>query len=205
MKPVKFLSRNIIVSFFLIFGVSACTITDTGEDPFSEFSNFSLGDERLEFKSAKLTITGPVNFSSSGSHVWAKLDLSTDANFSQPYISNSTVMSIGIYSVSNGKTLPEFPLQSGEYIVYPSTGLSDPKIIPTLEGQNFAFGPVIGQNYFPDELTFEKVNDAKGGKISIQFDMQKNMVKITHDWVTKEGVKATGMNNLPLNLSSFNP
>ena len=113
-------------------------------------------------------------------------------------------MSIGIYSVSNGKSLPDFPLQSGEYIVYPSTGLSDPKIIPTLEGNNFAFGPVIGQNYFPDELTFEKMHDAKSGKISIQFDMQKNMVKITHDWVTKDGVKATGMNNLPLNLSSFN-
>lgn len=205
MKSVKFLSRNIIVSFFLIFGIWSCSITDTGEDPFAEFSNFSLGSDRIEFKSAKLSITGPVNYSSADSHVWARLDLSTDAGFSQPYIPNSSVMSISFYSVSNGKSLPDFPLQSGEYIVYPSAGLTDPKIIPTLEGKNFAFGPIIGQNYFQDKLTFDKMYDVKEGKISIQFDIAKNMVKITHDWVTKNGEKATGSNNLPLNLSSFNP
>jgi len=205
MNTVKFLMPNIRALICLIFCISSCTITDTGEDPFGEFSNFSLGDDKIEFKSAKLTITGPVNFSSPGSHVWAKIDLSTDADFAQPYISNSTLMSVSIYSVSNGKTLPDFPLQSGEYIVFPSAGISDPTIIPTLEGKNFAFGPIISKNYFQDDLTFESIHEAEKGKISIQFDFEKNMLKVTHDWVTKDGVKATGTNNLPLNLSSFNP
>lgn len=205
MDSLRFLKRNILVLIFLASSIFACTITDTGEDPFAEFSNFDLGRNRIGFKSAKLTITGPVNFSSAGSHVWAKLDLSTDVNFSNPYIPNSTVMTIGIYSVSNGKTIPEFPLQSGEYTVFPSSGISDPQIIPTLEGKNFAFGPLIGQNYFPDQLAFESLHDAKEGNISIHFDLTRNRVKITHDWLTKEGEKATGTNNLPLNLSSFNP
>lgn len=201
----KYLIPTLLISALLIFGISACTITDTGEDPFGEFSNFTLGGERIEFKSAKLTITGPVNISSPSSHVWAKLDLSTDEKFARPFIANSAVMSIGIQSVSNGKTLPDFPLQSGEYTVYPPTGITDATIIPSLEGKNFSNGPSIGLNYFQDELTFESVHDALEGKITIQFDFEKNMVKITHDWVTKEGVKATGTNNLPLNLSSFNP
>jgi hypothetical protein len=205
MNLYKFLASKTFIFLAILIGFSACTITDTGEDPFAAFSNFDLGENRIEFKSAKLTITGPVNFSGAGSHVWAKLDLSTDVNFSNPYIPNSTIMSIGIYSVSNGKTLPDFPLQSGEYAVFPSSGISDPKIIPTLEGKNFSFGPLISQNYFPDELAFQSISDAEDGKISIQFDIAKNTVKITHDWVTKDGVKATGTNNLPLNLSSFNP
>jgi hypothetical protein len=188
----------------MIFVFFACTITDTGEDPFMEFSNFAIGNDKIEFKAAKLMITGPVNISSPGSHIWAQLDLSTDAGFSNPKIPNSTIMSIGIRSVPNGKNLPDFPLQNGEYIVYPPSAI-DPNIISSLEGKNFSLGPYIGINYFQDEMIFQTVHEALEGKITIQFDLTKNMVKITHDWVTKDGVKATGTNNLPLNLSSFNP
>jgi hypothetical protein len=205
MNSKQFLSLNFLAIVFLIFGISACTITDEGEDPFMEFSNFSFGDKKIEFKSARLTITGPINFSSTGSHVWAKLDLSTDEKFSQISIANSSLMSIVIHSVPNGKTLPEFPLQSGEYIVYPSLGVSEPSVIAGLEGKNFSFGPSIGFNYFPDELNFKSLHDAAEGKIIILFDFEKNRVNITHNWISKDGVKATGTNNLPLNLSSFNP
>ncbi|MCL6259862.1 hypothetical protein M3O96_12230 [Aquiflexum sp. TKW24L] len=205
MTTKKFLNSNVIFLAFLIFGISACTITDDGEDPLMEFSNFSFGDKKIEFKSAKLTITGPVNFSSASSHVWAKLDLSTDEKFSQPSIANSSVMSLVIYSVTNGKTLPEFPLQSGEYIVYPSSGVTEPAVIANLEEKNFSLGPSIGFNYFPDELIFESIHDPANGKIIIQFDFEKNRVNITHNWISKDGVKATGTNNLPLNLSSFKP
>jgi hypothetical protein len=200
-----FLSIRILISVFLFSHISGCTITDIGEDPFTEFSNFTLGDEKIEFKSAKLTITGPINFSSSGSHVLAKLDLSTDENFAQPYIPNSSVMTINIYSAANGKSLPDFPLKDGEYRVFPAEGIPDAEVIPTLEGENFSTGPLIGSNYFQEEFAFQSLHDAKEGKISIIFDFEKNMVKITHNWVTKDGVKANGSNNLPLNLSSFNP
>ena len=205
MNLYKFLASKILIFSAIFLSFSACTITDTGEDPFMEFSNFEVGDNRIEFKAAKLTITGPVNISGPSSHVWAQLDLSTDENFSQPYIPNSTIMSIVIRSVSTGKTIPDFPLQSGDYIVYPKTETIDPAIIPSIDGKSFTSGPYIGINYFQDEMVFQTVHEALKGKITVQFDLTKKVVKITHDWVTKDGVKATGVNNLPLNLSSFNP
>jgi len=205
MNLYKFFATKMLISPAIVLVFFSCTITDTGEDPFMEFSNFAIGGNRIEFNAARITITGPVNISGPSSHVWAQLELSTDNNFSQPYIPNSTMMTIGIRSVYTGKIIPDFPLQSGDYIVYPKTETINPAIIRSIDGKNFTSGPFIGINYFQDELVFRTVHEALEGKISIQFDLTKNRVRITHDWVTKEGEKVTGTNNLPLNLSSFNP
>lgn len=202
---MKKVTLNFITGICLLVLTFSCTIEDNGTDPLQNLNAVIVGTEVLEFRSAKLSITGPANITGVNSHVRAKLELSSAQAFQEPFAENTDVMSITLMSVNNGFDLPKFPLASGIYDVFPPTGFSDPGIIGTLEGTSFCYGPAIGLGYKPSQTSFGTVHESFSGTIQVIFDVKNSLLKINYDYLTKEGVRVSGSNTLPLNLSSFNP
>lgn len=183
----------------------SCTIDDTDPDQLQNINAVFVGTKILDFKSAKLSITGPANITGVNSHVRAKLELFSAPTFQEPFAENSTVMVITLMSVNNGVELPKFPLENGIYDVFPSSGFPNPEIVNTLNGVSFSYGPSIGIGYKPNLMTFDTTHESSAGTIQFNFDVKNSLVKITYDYLTTEGVKVSGSNTLPLNLGSFNP
>lgn len=204
-RKMKKVLLNIVVATFLLSSMVSCTIEDTGTDPLQNLNAVFVGTQILDFKSARLSITGPANITGVNSHVRAKLELSSAPVFQEPFADNTNIMSITLMSVNNGFDLPKFPLANGVYDVFPPTGFSDPNVIGTLEGTSFSYGPSIGIGYNPNLTSFGTVHESSSGTIQLLFDVRTSFVKITYDYVTAEGTKVSGSNTLPLNLSSFNP
>lgn len=203
-RKMKKVLLNIVVATFLLSSMVSCTIEDTGTDPLQNLNAVFVGTQILDFKSARLSITGPANITGVNSHVRAKLELSSAPVFQEPFGDNTNIMSITLMSVNTGFDLPKFPLANGIYDVFPPTGFSDPNIIGTLEGTSFSYGPSIGIGYKPNLTSFGTVHESSSGTIQLLFDVRTSLVKITYDYLTAEGTRVSGSNTLPLNLSSFN-
>lgn len=197
--------KHILIYVAACICCTACTITDPEADPLQDINSVFLGTQILDFKSAKLTITGPANITSVNSHVRARLDLSSEDVFQEPFPENSRGMSIQLYSVNNGFDLPKFPLENGTYDVFPSEGITNPDIINTLVGTSFTYGPSIGIGYNPGFGTYANNHYSSSGAIQIVFDVKNSRVKLTYDYLTSGGTRVSGSNNLPLNLGSFTP
>lgn len=192
----------LLMPFLIFFSCDLSEIenTDLGQENF-----IFIGDQPFQFVSAKLTLIEPVDIDKPNSHYWANLQLSTDIEFREPYIPNSSVISIGIHAVYDGAPLPKFPLKDGEYKVFPPTGITDQEILSSLEGKNFSLGPSIGLNYLSSQLTFNNFRDAESGIIDVSFDFSKNRVRVAHNWITKEGTKVIGTSIVPIDISEFVP
>jgi hypothetical protein len=194
--------KAMLPAFFLF---SSCDLSETEDIGFDQVNFIYIGDQPFQFVSAKLTLIGPVEVDKPNSHYWANLQLSTDIEFREPYIPNSSVISIGIHTVYDGTPLPKFPLKDGEYKVFPPAGISDQEILSSLEGKNFSLGPSIGLNYLSSQLTFNNFRDAESGIVDLSFDFSKNRVRVAHNWVTKEGTKIVGTSLVPIDISGFIP
>lgn len=198
------LLRIFIVPLLILAAIS-CTIDDPDPDPLQNINSVLLGESRFDFKSARLSITGPANITGVNSHVRAKLELSSEATFQEPFQAKSNLMAITLLSVNQGISLPSFPLENGNYDVFPPSGFVNPEVIDTLDGVSFCYGPVIRVGYRPETMGFESIYESWSGTIQVNFDVKNSLVKLTYDYFTREGVKVSGSNTLPLNLSSFNP
>jgi hypothetical protein len=209
MQTMKYplLAKKYLLLLLIIFTSfhSSCSLSEV-EDFQQTSGNFIfIGNQPIQFVSAKLTIIGPVEVSGPDSHFWAKLELSTDIEFNEPFIANSSVVSIGIHSVYDGTPLPKFPILNGEYKVFPPTGIKDQEILRNLDGKNFSIGPSIGLNFMPSQSTFNNFRDAESGIIDLSFDFSKNRVRVAHNWVTKEGTSVIGTSVVPIDISNFIP
>lgn len=204
-KLVKTIFLRIFAGTIMAFLVLSCTIDDTDPDQLQNINSVFVGTKILDFRSAKLSITGPANITGVNSHVRAKLELSSAPIFQEPFADNSSIMVITLMSVNTGTELPKFPLANGFYDVFPPSGFQNPEIITTLNGVSFCFGPSLGIGYKPNLMTFDTTHESLSGTIQVTFDVKNSLVKITHDYLTAEGVKVSGSNTLPLNLGSFNP
>jgi hypothetical protein len=185
--------------------LNSCDLSEIDPIESNNVNIIFVGNQAIQFVSAKLTIIGPVEVSGPDSHFWAKLELSTDIEFNEPFIANSSVVSIGIHSVYDGTPLPKFPILNGEYKVFPPTGIKDQEILKTLVGKNFSLGPSIGLNYISGQSTFNNFRDAESGIIDLSFDFSKNRVRVAHNWVTKEGTRVIGTSVVPVDISNFVP
>lgn len=198
--------RGIFKSMLLLpFLFSSCDLSEIEDTGFDQANFIYIGDQPFQFVSAKLTLIGPVDVDKPNSHYWANLQLSTDIEFREPYIPNSSVISIGIHAVYDGTPLPKFPLKDGEYKVFPPSGITDQEILSSLEGENFSLGPSIGLNYLSSQLDFNNFRDAESGIIDVSFDFSKNRVRVAHNWITKEGTKIVGTSLVPIDISGFIP
>ena len=205
-NPARILClRRLWVWLFIPLWLSSCDLSEVDQINSNNVNLIFIGDQPIQFVSAKLTPIGPVDVNGSESHFWAKLELSTDIEFKEPFISNSSVISIGIHSVYNGTPLPKFPILNGEYKVFPPTGITDQESLKTLNGKNFCLGPSIGLNFLTGQSTFNNFRDAENGIIDLSFDFSTNKVRVAHNWETKEGTKIIGTSIVPIDISNFTP
>jgi hypothetical protein len=191
--------------FLLLLGISGCDLTPVEEIQINQLNTVFFGNQPLDFVSARLTVTGPIAISGPNSHYRARLELSTDIAFREPFIANSSVLSLEINSLNKGVSLPTFPLEDGEFIVFPYEEITDQDILSNLSDKNFTLGPRAGINFVPSQSEFNITHEAESGFITIRFDLPTNRVVITHNWRTKSGLDVRGTNNLPINLSQFVP
>jgi hypothetical protein len=191
--------------FFIYLSFSSCDLSSFEESQVNQLNTVFFGNQPLEFVSAKLSITGPIDVSGPNSHFRARLDLSSDIEFREPFIGNSSVLTVEINSLNKGVSLPTFPLEGGEYAVLPPAEITDQEILVNLSGKNFTLGPSVGINYLPNQSGFNLRHEAESGFIIIRFDLPTNRVVVTHNWKTKDGLEIRGTNNLPINLSQFVP
>ncbi|MFD2201308.1 hypothetical protein [Shivajiella indica] len=202
-NSIPFKGAYWLLIFFFIF--SSCDLTPYEEFQINQVNTIFFGNQPVEFVSAKLSITGPQDVSGPNSHYRATLFLSTDIEFREPYIGNSSVLRVDIHSIDKGVSLPTFPLQEGEYIVFPPAEITDQNILVNLSEKNFTLGPIAGINYLPNQSNFNVNHEAQSGFMTIRFDLPTNRVVVTHNWKTKTGLEIKGTNNLPINLSQFVP
>lgn len=204
-SPTTFQLRILMLfmGFTLLF--SSCSLTTIDDLQISQNNSLLIGDQPIRFFFAKMTMLRPVDVAETNGHFWANLQLSTDVEFRVPFIPNSSLISIGVHSVYDGESLPKFPLKNGDYMVFSVSGITDPEIFPTLGGKNFTIGPGISLIYIPNDSTFAAFHDAESGTVNLTFDLAKNRVIVKHNWTTTDGIKISGTNNLPIDLSSFVP
>lgn len=204
-RSLIFLRGILRYMLLLPFLISSCDLSEIEDTGFDQVNFIYIGDQPFQFVSAKLTLIGPVAVDNPNSHYWANLQLSTDIEFREPYIPNSSVISIGLHAVYDGTPLPKFPLKNGEYQVFPPSGITDQEILSSLKGKNFSIGPSIGLNYLSSQLDFNNFRDAESGIIDVSFDFSKNRVRVAHNWITKEGTKIVGTSLVPIDISGFIP
>jgi hypothetical protein len=190
---------------FIFLSFSSCDLSSFEESQINQLNTVFFGNQPVEFVSAKLSITGPIDVSGANSHFRGRLDLSSDIEFREPFIGNSTVLTVEINSLNKGVSLPTFPLVGGEYTVLPPVEITDQEILVNLSDKNFTLGPSVGINYLPNQSAFKTKHEAESGFIIIRFDLPTNRVVVTHNWKTKDGLEIRGTNNLPINLSQFVP
>lgn len=197
--------RKVFLFLVSILSISGCDLTPIEEVQINQLNTVFFGNQPVDFVSAKLTVTGPVDISGPNSHYKARLELSTDIAFRVPFIGNSSVLWMEIISLNKGVSLPTFPLEEGEFIVLPNEEISDQDILSNLADKNFTLGPSAGINFIPSQSDFNFTHEAESGFITIRFDLPTNRVVLVHNWKTKNGLEIRGTNNLPINLSQFVP
>jgi hypothetical protein len=198
-------SKYWLCLLFIYVSITSCDLSSFEESQINQLNTVFFGNQPVEFVSAKISISGPVDVSGPNSHFRARLDLSSDIEFREPYIGNSSVLTVEINSLNKGVSLPSFPLIGGEYTVLPPAEISDQDILVNLSGKNFTLGPRVGVNYLPNQSDFNIHHEAESGFIIIRFDLPTNRLVITYNWKTKDGLEIRGTNNLPINLSQFVP
>lgn len=187
----------------IIFLLQSCTFQPVDEPPLQLVNNVLIDGQRLEFKAARLNLTGPVTISSEDSHIQAVLELSTDEEFEIPAKPGSSLYRIPIYGKNEGFNLPSFPLQNGTFEVF-NEGLLDEMDLSFLNEKNFTS---------PIQLLMSANNDGEWsseitgdeGTVQIQFDINNELVSITNNWSSEEGRQISGAVSLLLNLSNFRP
>ncbi len=202
-STLRFRILILCMGFTLLF--SSCSLSTIEELQTSKDNFLLIGDQPISFFSAKITLLRPVDVAEANGHYWANLELSTDVEFRTPFIPNSSIITIGVHAVYDGESLPKFPLKNGDYKVFSASGITDQEIFPTLVGKNFTIGPIISLSYIPNDLTFATFHNAESGTVNLTFDLAKNRVIVKHNWTTTDGIKISGTNNLPIDLSAFVP
>lgn len=205
LNPFWIKGKKVFLFFLVLLSFAGCDLTPIEEIQINQLNMVFFGNQPVDFVSAKLTVTGPMDISGPNSHYKARLELSTDIEFREPFIANSSVLSVEINSLNKGVSLPTFPLEEGEFIVFPYEEISDQDILSNLSDKNFTLGPRAGINFVPSQSEFNITHEAESGFITIRFDLPTNRVVITHNWRTKSGLEIRGTNNLPINLSQFVP
>lgn len=191
--------------FFLLalFFAHGCSFQGEDRPPLQFINNVLLDGERIDFKAAKLSVTGPINISGNDSHVQALLEISTDEDFEIPPKPGTSLYRLSIYGKNEGFNLPIFPLQNGTFEVLES-GIIDRENVVSLEGKNFVSPAQLLLSANNDgEWSFDITGDA--GTIQINFDIRNELVQVTNNWTSEEGKEISGAVTLPLNLSNFRP
>ncbi|WP_009032506.1 hypothetical protein [Indibacter alkaliphilus] len=190
-----------IIALFHLLVVSGCEIQDVERPPLQLINNILVNGQRIEFRSVKFSLTGPVSISNENSHVLALLELSTSEEFEDEPPTGSSLYAIPIYAVNQGINLPEFPIQNGTFEVV-SEEILEGADQDELDGKNFST-PIKIFLSANNSGSWTDVIEGVSGTIQLQFDLTNNLVRISNTYETKEGQQVSGAVALPLDLSSF--
>lgn len=203
LKHIQYTTWLLVIVFFFI--LSSCNLSENDNLQNTSDNSILIGDQPLQFVSAKITLYRPYDVTGYQSHYWAYLEFSTDPEFKTPWIANSSMIFFELKSVYTGGILPKFPLKNGDYKVTSASDMIDEEYYLGMAGKNFMYGPKIYLKHNPNDLSFGGFHDVESGTVNLTFDLSKNRVIAKHNWTTTEGLKVTGTNNLPLDLSEFTP
>ncbi|TVP51422.1 MAG: hypothetical protein EA341_05230 [Mongoliibacter sp.] len=200
---IKILTSPPLLIILILILFQSCTFQNEERTPLQLINNVLIDGQRLEFKAARLNLTGPVTISNENSHIQAVLELSTDENFEIPVTPGTSIYRLPIFAVNEGYNLPTFPLQNGVFEVIPESLLEED--LSFMEGVNFV-APV--QLFLSANSSGEWLSEITGdtGTVQIQFEISNGLVRLTNNWNSEEeGRQITGAVSLPLNLSNFRP
>lgn len=204
MKPISKIVnwRRTILSFIIVIVVS-CDFSsiEDGLD-IRVVNNLFLDQQEVNLTAARLQITGPVNITGPNSHFSALVEISSDESFSNELPLNGNRLILEILVANDNIQVSGFPIPNGNYQILDFQLLESKEIADAVEGKDIMVFPLFYFQHLGEE-EFQAVFEGQSGLINMQFDIQNDLIRLSHNWETKEGQKITGFNTLPLNLSSF--
>ncbi len=200
---IKILTFPPLLIILILIVFPSCSFQNEERPPLQLINNVLIDGQRLEFKTARLNLTGPVTLSNENSHIQAVLELSTDENFEIPAKAGTSIYRLPIYAINEGYNLPTFPLQNGIFEVVPEHMLEED--LGFLDGINFV-APIQLFLSANNNGEWQSIITGDSGTVHIQFEISNELVRLTNNWRSEEaGRQITGAVSLPLNLSNFKP
>jgi len=190
-----------ILIFFSLSFVS-CNFSNVDDRGIQRVNNLFLDQEEVNFFGARLQITGPVSITGPNSHISMLLELSSDENFSNSQPLNTNVLTIQLLLVNEGINFADFSLPRGSFQVFDPSLLNQEYQNDALANQDLLAFPTLSLQYLGND-DFKEVYFGTRGLMNLQFDIQNDLISISHNWETKEGRKMSGLNTLPINLTAF--
>ena len=203
MKPFSISGiLRLAILFFAGFVLLCCDAPNFDDERIQVVNNVFLDQQEVNFSAARIQITGPVSITGPNSHVSVSLVLSTDENFSNSQPLNTNVLNIQLLFKNKEVSFPNFSLPNGNYQVFKPSLLDQEHQNEELEKQDLLAFPTLLIQYLGND-NYMEVFFGKEGLINLQFDVQNDLVRISHNWETKEGPKISGLSTLPINLTAF--